>query len=737
MAVRWTSSGGAFSSTEGVGSLSSYTITCYVMIETDRNAFGNIIWMESSNRHYFINSDDGITTWFQSPAGVQGNQVWSLNTWYRLAIVVSSTTVTLYRAPVGSALEVASGSVTAASSQNNIYLGGSSINSDWFSGRMAAFKMWNAALSAAEVEQELFQYQPVRTASLLRFHPFITADGTDYSGNGYDLSGGAGALTADGPPIKWKRPRGSRLGAGSSELLFTGIPSAEAWGDMSVTPGDVDISSAGIPSGEAWGTATLKPAITLAGIPSEEAWGTAFVELTGTIGLTLYGIPSEEAFGTLALSPGPISVTTTGIASAEAWGTPSVQLSATLVGIASGEVFGSLTLAPGPVGVTLNGIASAEAWGIPLLRITISTIATVAPQRRNTPIYELLVMGRVPRQSGAPGFFLIDPIDWSTLSYSDTLSRPQTLSATCKIASVTELVAQRLRSPDTLPTELWLQRNGKTVFAGPLLGGLESSDELTLEAGGLLTYLQWMYVTSDLRYTQADQFAIVSGLVDHWQNLEFGNFGIQTASAGASGVLRDAVYERKEIHQISRRVEELGAAAQGFDIEIDPTTRNLELWYPGKGIDRSTGPNAIVFDGRSIEGLGGMFSVTPNDLASDAFGTGSAAGVEETYWSEQANTTLRAVFGRTGIGSSFSEVPTQGALDDFVAGLRDSRGIPLRAPGKQARVTPDTDLNDYEVGDTISYQLSGILGIGGAFRIRSRQVSVSETGQEAVTLEFV
>ena len=489
-------------------------------------------------------------------------------------------------------------------------------------------------------------------------------------------------------------------------------------------------------------------------IASAEAWGTP--QLTVGLAVSPAGIPSAEAWGAPTVAAGPVTVAPTGIASAEVWGTPQLQHVITMTGIASAEAFGtaalSLTVAPTgiPSGeawgaavlqylqeVLPTGISSGEAWGTPTVTVTVALAAVVGTRRRAVPVYELLMMGRLPRQAGPPTFLLADPIDWSTLSWTTTLSKPQSLSVSCSIANLTDPVKQRLQAPHLLPTELWLQRNGKTVFAGPLLGGTEDSDQLNLEAGGLLTYLQWMFVETDLRFDQADQFTIARTLVDRWQATEYGHFGINTADVGASGVLRDVVYERAEIHQVSRRIEEMGTAALGFDAEVDPGSRNLQLWSPTQGIDRSTGPDAVVFDGRSIEGLGGMFSITPNDVASDAIGTGTAPGGDGAFWSQQSDPDLRAVFGRTGVASSFPDAANQAALDDFVKGLRDARGEPLRAPGRQVRVTPDTDLNSYDVGDTVSYQLSGVLGIGGAYRIRSRRVSVRESGQETVSLEFV
>jgi hypothetical protein len=39
---------------------------------------------------------------------------------------------------------------------------------------------------------------------MIRWHPFINAETTDYSGLGRTLTGGAGATTETGPPISWR-----------------------------------------------------------------------------------------------------------------------------------------------------------------------------------------------------------------------------------------------------------------------------------------------------------------------------------------------------------------------------------------------------------------------------------------------------------------------------------------------------------------------------------------------------
>jgi len=532
---------------------------------------------------------------------------------------------------------------------------------------------------------------------------------------------------------------------GASALLIagvvasTGIPSAEAFGAGSLTAGPVSVSGAGIGSAEVVSAGSrITLAIVSPGIVSAEAHGVSAL-LVAAVTVTAAGVASAEAFGAGTVVPGPVAVTTTGIASAEAFGTGRVGFTLYTLGIASAEAFGAAVLLPGPIAIFSPGIASAEAFGSSTVSITLDTsVRVIAAADRSTPTYEAWIMGRIPQQSGPPLLVEVDPLDWTALSWGSTLSEPQSASVTVGTPTITEVVAQRLRDPEHLPSELWIYRNGVLVFAGPLLGGEEGGDALTLTAGGLLTYTYGMYVLADKRFDQVDQHLIAAWLIDQWQATEHAHFGIDTSQVTPSGKLRDITYDRAEIHQVSRRIRELGGRLGGFDAEIDPTTRALQLHSPQKGTDRSTGEDAIVFDGPSIEGGRSGFSVAPGDLASDAFGSGSSAAGGPALWAESSNLNLRRSFGRWGVTGSWSDVSEQSTLDDHVAALRDSRDQPLRVPPKRVQVTPDADLDQWDVGDTVSYELSRLLRIGGAYRVRSRQVDVDEeTSQETVSVEFV
>lgn len=350
--------------------------------------------------------------------------------------------------------------------------------------------------------------------------------------------------------------------------------------------------------------------------------------------------------------------------------------------------------------------------------------------------YELLCVARIPSQSGAPTLIPVDPIDWTGLSYVDELMRPQQLTAGCTLSNLTDNVKQHLADLARQPLEMWLYRAGKQVFAGPLRTWQVQGESLTLQAAGLLDYTTEMVIDADTVFSQVDQFAIAAGLIDTWQNSPYGSRGIDTTSVGVSGVLRDATYLRKEGHIVGRRLEDLGRRENGFDLSVDPSTRKLRLAYPTQGVDRSIGEDAIVFDERNITNANVMCSAAPGDVASDGFGTGTATtGADPTY-STKWNDDLRVRYGRSGVFASFDGVSEQATLDDHVQALVNVRGAALMIPGPDVRVTPDTDLSFYDVGDKVFYRLNSLIKVEGGFRLRKRTVTVAKTGQESVSLAF-
>ena len=518
-----------------------------------------------------------------------------------------------------------------------------------------------------------------------------------------------------------------------------GITSGESFGTAKVIPGLYTLTDQGIPSTLAFGTQSVELVISPDGISSAEAFGDTNLAVNGIIP---HSIPSALAFGTASVSPADYPLTAHSINASAQFGTATIIPSVIYVtGIPQvPSVFGAAQILKGARTLNPLGIPPKNLFGTATVTreaLALTSEILVRPTPRVT--YELVVVARIPQSNGAPQFIEIDPLNWTSIKYSEKLSAPDTLDVTVLVSTLTDPIRQRLEKPSELATELWLRRNGKLVFAGPLAGGQFNGEEISLAANGLLSYLDWMVITSDLVFKTTDQFNIVKGLVDSWQSGSFRNFGIDTSSMGTSGINLDVTYLKNEVNNVYTKVSDLSKAANGFDVSVDPTTRKLQLYYPYRGVDRSSGPEAIVFDNRNVTDTNITFSLSNQDLATDAFGVGTGSGPTDgkVFYSTRQNDELRSKFGAVGITGSFRDVGNQAQNDQYTQALIDARTETLWIPGPNVRVTSDADLDQYDVGDTVDYRLHNELNIRGAFRLLARAVDVDEDGIETLSASFV
>lgn len=173
-----------------------------------------VIGLRSSAQQALMSISDGVNDIYlyvdttTSTASVRSNSI-SAATWYRVAMkATDATNQAGFFGALGAAPTAITTFNTAPTTPTTIVIGGTRFSADWFDGRLAAVKLYNAVLTDAECENELTQMTPVRTANLLHWHPFIVAETADYSGNAAALTAGAGATTTEeGPPIPWTQTR--------------------------------------------------------------------------------------------------------------------------------------------------------------------------------------------------------------------------------------------------------------------------------------------------------------------------------------------------------------------------------------------------------------------------------------------------------------------------------------------------------------------------------------------------
>lgn len=532
-----------------------------------------------------------------------------------------------------------------------------------------------------------------------------------------------------------------RPGTTDQTITTTGIATGFVSGAASVTTGPVDVVPGGIATAEVFGPTSVTYEIIVDGIASAEAFGLSAIDG----GVRPIGIPSGQAFGSTVVTVGAVTLSVTGIPSEYVAGDHVLEGSVLDVttGIApTGPTFGAATVDPGPVDIEPVGIPTLETFGpgnqVTQVITALKSEILVRPKPRVT--YEIVCMAKIPQASGPPKFFAIDSFDWENISYKEKISDIPTLDFSCKFANLPDSIKQRLVSPSEMTTEIWVNRNSKLIFAGPLVAAQVQGESISISANGILYYLSMMLATQvDRVFKNQDQFTIVKTLIDERQLMSHAHVGINTVSLGLSGVNVDVTYIRNEQNVMLTKILELAESSNGFDIEIDPSSRNLDLHYPRMGVDRSSGPEAVIFDDRNVTETNIMMSIGHKDVATDFYGIGTGSGQDgtETYFSYAANDALRARYGRTDYWASFRDISSQAQLDALVVAMRDARKEPLWIPGPNVTVTPDSDLSSYSVGDTVFYQLHDNLDVKGAFRLLERDVSVSSTGVETVSATFV
>lgn len=343
----------------------------------------------------------------------------------------------------------------------------------------------------------------------------------------------------------------------------------------------------------------------------------------------------------------------------------------------------------------------------------------------------LQIWSRRPNQTSGPTLTALAPLAFGSLSITEELSRYSELKCGVHLDRIFSDGQDELRDPYNFPAEITLDRNGKRIFAGPIwTTGLQGST-VNVQCRGLSAYLMYMGIDSNTgakSYSGVDQHQIVKDLIDSWQNLDYGNFGIDTANISNGGQTRTVDYPLEEIHQVYKRIAELGARINGFDFAVDPATRELQLWTPERGVDRS---NSVFFDARNVASNDEQRSVAAGQSAS------SVHAVSDGLISTQTDLDSMQVFGRAFFGTSERNITVQGSLDDKANQALNARKSMHYEPGPEMELAIDADWDDFSVGDTVELRYDS--GLGELLltpKIIRRTLKINTQGEETLSVEL-
>lgn len=237
--------GGAYlTRTTNLPSITGSSLLAWVYFDVV-NAFQSVIaFGDTASDFYYIGTDNtGRLELFYVWSAFYGSTL-TTNTWTHLAMTLNGTGAGGFLGYLNGVLNVTGDARTITGSQ--IYLG-SDFSAEHFAGRLASVKTYNAVLSAAEIQQEMRQMAPHRTANLNDFRPWLSAsDVIDYSGNGNASSTTGTPTSQDGPPIPWRQGR---------QRLFY-LPSGGGGGTIASGDGASHSQSTAVASGAAIASGT-------------------------------------------------------------------------------------------------------------------------------------------------------------------------------------------------------------------------------------------------------------------------------------------------------------------------------------------------------------------------------------------------------------------------------------------------------------------------------------------------
>lgn len=228
MSLRIDSTGDSASRSTNLPDITNFTMMGWFRL-AGSTSFGTLLCRGTTWATYLnVGLTGTVLIYYDSTnSGGEGGSDLGTNTWHHITYTRSGVTRTIYFDGVQN-VQVTNTAPTVASDVISIGNNGDAEN---MNGSAAAIKIWGAALTVAEIQQEMRQYLPVRTANINSFNPFncptVASNNIDYSGNGFNLTFGGTLTFEDGPPIAWSNQGNDVIyipAIGGGEIIVNATP---------------------------------------------------------------------------------------------------------------------------------------------------------------------------------------------------------------------------------------------------------------------------------------------------------------------------------------------------------------------------------------------------------------------------------------------------------------------------------------------------------------------------------
>lgn len=242
MSVRFDADADRLNRSTNIPVHTNLTVAMFVQIVAQPSGDGSIWSLDSASSGDFFNLETGSGG--LSLHMIDGFTVdivvttLALSTWYFIGVVGDNVNVTAY---VGNLTASSSPTfITGTHARNatggrtldTFTVGGDSF-ADFPNCRMAGFRIWDAALTPAELQLEMQSIRPRRTANINSFYPLLDVNDKliDFSGKGNTLTPNGGAWNTDAnPPVPW----GTRQRRGFLREIKTTTPPASTLGQNDI-----------------------------------------------------------------------------------------------------------------------------------------------------------------------------------------------------------------------------------------------------------------------------------------------------------------------------------------------------------------------------------------------------------------------------------------------------------------------------------------------------------------------
>lgn len=221
MAIRFDASAESAGRTANLPTNTGFTMMCWAMIATDRNAssvfmhYGATAVGAASSKTLETNSDGTTLLAWDGSTSVTGTNL-NVGQWYHLAMTYDNANL---RAYVNGVLDIANADVGNGPTGCVRFGNDETGNNEWLNGLIHGIKIWSAVLTQAEIQQEMQQIAPVRLATLNSWYPcegnlsaMLQEGGRQYPGRVENLLVSAGTLAYEqGPLVPWQQIRGRKV----------------------------------------------------------------------------------------------------------------------------------------------------------------------------------------------------------------------------------------------------------------------------------------------------------------------------------------------------------------------------------------------------------------------------------------------------------------------------------------------------------------------------------------------